>query len=201
MHEGLTPQPIDPYGIAKYSVELDLKAALDVFGLNYIIFRPHNVYGEFQNFGDKYRNVIGIFMNQIMSDSPITIFGSGEQERAFTYIDEVAPIIANSIFQEDAYNQVFNIGSDDVSTINKVAEMIFEEFNVTPKINYQPERNEVFRAYCDHEKLHKVFGEIKSIPLREGIRKMSIWARKVGIRRTSNCGFIEIHENLPPIWR
>ena len=66
MEENMLPQPVDSYGIAKYAVEQELKVSHDLFGLNYIIFRPHNVYGEKQNIGDKYRNVIGIFMNQIM---------------------------------------------------------------------------------------------------------------------------------------
>ena len=43
-----------------------------MFGLDYVIFRPHNVYGENQNIGDRYRNVIGIFMNQIMQGQPMT---------------------------------------------------------------------------------------------------------------------------------
>ncbi|MGC8880637.1 MAG: NAD-dependent epimerase/dehydratase family protein, partial [Anaerolineae bacterium] len=102
MTEDLTPQPEDPYGISKYAVELDLRAAHAQFGLHYIIFRPHNVYGEHQNIGDKYRNVIGIFMNQILSGQPLTIFGDGEQTRAFSYIDDVAPIIAQSVFNERA---------------------------------------------------------------------------------------------------
>src|SRR2546421_670091 len=83
------PQPEDPYGISKYAVELDLNAAHHMFGLDYIIFRPHNVYGENQNIGDKYRNVIGIFMNQIMQGKPLTVFGDGNQTRAFSYIDDV----------------------------------------------------------------------------------------------------------------
>ena len=77
MTEDMSPSPEDPYGISKYAVELDLKAANELFDMNYIIFRPHNVYGERQNIGDKYRNVIGIFMNQIMTGQPITIFGDG----------------------------------------------------------------------------------------------------------------------------
>ena len=66
MTEDLVPVPEDPYGIAKHAIELDIKAAHEIFGLNYTIFRPHNVYGENQNISDRYRNVIGIFMNQIM---------------------------------------------------------------------------------------------------------------------------------------
>src|SRR5690606_24729495 len=91
MVETMVPQPEDPYGVSKYSVEQDLKIAHEMFGLNYIVFRPHNVYGEHQNIGDRYRNVIGIFMNQIMQGKPLTVFGDGQQTRAFSYIDDVAP--------------------------------------------------------------------------------------------------------------
>ena len=97
MDEAMIPLPEDPYGISKYAVELDLRAAHEMFGLNYVIFRPHNVYGEGQNLGDRYRNVLGIFMNQIMQGLPLTIFGDGEQTRAFSYISDVAPYIARSV--------------------------------------------------------------------------------------------------------
>jgi len=112
MTEDLTPQPEDPYGIAKYAVEQDLKAAHEMFGLNHVIFRPHNVYGEFQNIGDKYRNVIGIFMNQIMNDKPLSIFGDGTQSRAFSYIKEISGTIVESAQNQDAYGEVFNVGAD-----------------------------------------------------------------------------------------
>lgn len=74
MTEDMVPRPEDPYGISKYAVELNLEAAHRQFGLNFVVFRPHNVYGEHPNIGDKYRNVIGIFMNQILSGEPLTIF-------------------------------------------------------------------------------------------------------------------------------
>ena len=69
----------------------------DMFGLRYVIFRPHNVYGPRQNIGDRYRNVVGIFMNQILQGRPMTIFGDGTQTRAFSYIDDVAPVMAEAI--------------------------------------------------------------------------------------------------------
>ena len=58
--------PEDSYGIAKLAVEQELKVSHEMFGLEYVIFRPHNVYGEKQNIGDRYRNVVGIFMNQLL---------------------------------------------------------------------------------------------------------------------------------------
>ncbi|HOQ61874.1 MAG TPA: NAD-dependent epimerase/dehydratase family protein, partial [Vicinamibacterales bacterium] len=64
MTEATPPHPEDSYGIAKLAVEQDLAAARAMFGLDFVVFRPHNVYGERQNIGDRYRNVVGIFMNQ-----------------------------------------------------------------------------------------------------------------------------------------
>src|SRR5688572_4669420 len=90
MHEDMIPHPEDPYGIAKLAVEQELRVTREMMGLEYVIFRPHNVYGEYQNIGDAYRNVIGIFMNQVMSNRPLTIFGDGSQTRAFSYVGPVA---------------------------------------------------------------------------------------------------------------
>src|SRR6266853_1454834 len=95
--EDMVPMPEDSYGIAKLAVERELKVTQEMFGLDYVIFRPHNVYGERQNIGDRYRNVVGIFMNQLMKGEAMTIFGDGEQQRAFTHINDVASVIADSV--------------------------------------------------------------------------------------------------------
>ena len=87
---------------------------------DYVIFRPHNVYGERQNIGDKYRNVVGIFMNQILQDKPMTVFGDGTQTRAFSYIGDIAPLIADAIDTPAAYNQIFNVGADQPYTVNEL---------------------------------------------------------------------------------
>ena len=84
MTEATPQRPEDPYGIAKHAFELDLKSAARMFGLRYTIFRPHNVYGPRQNVADRFRNAVGIFMNQILRDEPLTIFGDGEQTRCFS---------------------------------------------------------------------------------------------------------------------
>ena len=95
MTEDTPPHPEDPYGIAKLAVEQDLRGVpRHVRPRATSIFRPHNVYGPRQNIGDRYRNVVGIFMNQILQGRPMTIFGDGTQTRAFSYIDDVAPVIA-----------------------------------------------------------------------------------------------------------
>ncbi|MER2511536.1 MAG: NAD-dependent epimerase/dehydratase family protein [Nitrosomonas ureae] len=201
MIEDLTPQPEDPYGIAKYAVELDLRAAHEMFGLDYIIFRPHNVYGENQNIGDRYRNVIGIFMNQIMQDQPMTIFGDGSQTRAFSYIDDVAPVIARSVDVPAAYNQIFNVGADQPYTVQHLAKTVANAFGVAPQITHLPARNEVQHAYPDHSKARQVFNQDAAVPLEEGVARMAAWARRVGARQGQAFGDIEIIRNLPPSWQ
>jgi UDP-glucose 4-epimerase len=200
MTESMTPEPEDPYGVSKYAVELDLRAAHEMFGLNYVVFRPHNVYGENQNIGDKYRNVIGIFMNQIMQGKSLTIFGDGTQTRAFSFIDDVAIPIAKAVQTPAAYNQVFNVGADKPYTVNELATVVSEEFGVKPEITYLRARNEVLHAYSDHSKSHSVFGEPTGIDLREGIARMAAWARRVGARQSQEFGNIEITEKLPEGW-
>jgi UDP-glucose 4-epimerase len=116
MTEDMTPLPEDPYGISKYAVELDLSAAREIFGLEYTIFRPHNVYGERQNIADRYRNVIGIFMNNVLHGRPMPIFGDGMQTRAFSNIVDVAPIISRSPLVEASRNETYNIGADQPHT-------------------------------------------------------------------------------------
>ncbi len=200
MTESMVPRPEDPYGVSKYAVELDLKAAHEMFGLNYVIFRPHNVYGENQNIGDKYRNVIGIFMNQIMRGEPLTIFGNGEQTRAFSHIDDLAPHIARSVDIPAAYNEVINIGADKPYTVNELAHVVGCALDARPKVNYLPARNEVQHAYASHEKARQIFGNGAAIPLDQGIKAMAQWAQKVGARQSAPFKNIEVRKNLPPSW-
>ena len=200
MHEEMTPMPEDPYGVAKYAVEMDLKTTHEMFGLNYVIFRPHNVYGEYQNIGDRYRNVVGIFMNQLMQGRPLTIFGDGKQTRAFSYIGDVAPYIANSVNIKEAYNQVFNIGADKDYTVTELAEVTMNAMNLKGEIRYLQARNEVLHAHADHSKAQKIF-KINSITsLQDGLTSMANWAKKVGVRKSTRFKDIEIMEKLPPVW-
>ncbi len=200
MTEDLTPQPEDPYGIAKYAVEMDLAAAHEQFGLDYIIFRPHNVYGEHQNIGDKYRNVIGIFMNQLLQGKPLTIFGDGEQTRAFSYIDDVAPVIAQSVLNSEGYGEVFNVGGDQAYTVNELAHTVGEVMGVDPQITYLAARNEVKHAISAHEKVKQIFDVPEPIALRDGLQRMATWVQQVGSRQTTDFAAIEIRHGLPQGW-
>lgn len=200
MTEDTTPVPEDPYAISKIAVENDLRVTHEMFGLNYIIFRPHNVYGEYQNLGDKYRNVVGIFMNQLMQGIPLTIFGDGEQSRAFSYIGDVAPHIANSVNVKEAYNQIINVGGDNVYTVNDLTTTVMDAMGIGGQIRHVESRNEVKHAFSDHSKAKRLFQYEASTTLQEGLNKMAGWAKSAGIRKSKKFENIEIMEKLPPIW-
>jgi UDP-glucose 4-epimerase len=201
MQEDQTPHPIDPYGIAKYAVELDLKAASKMFGLKSIVFRPHNVYGVRQNTGDRYRNVIGIFMNQALSGQPLTIFGDGRQTRAFTDVSDVAPVMARSIDVSEACGETFNIGADVPYSILTLANEIQSALGIWPGVVHLDPREEVQHAFAEHDKAKRILGYEPRMELEEGIRQMADWVRSHGVKQSLPFENIEIQTNLPPSWR
>ena len=201
MTESLIPRPEDPYGISKFSVELDLASAKELFDLDYIIFRPHNVYGERQNLSDKYRNVIGIFIRQCLDGQPLTIFGDGKQTRAFSHIDDVAPIIARSPLTRGAYGQVFNIGADEPHTVLTIAEEVSRALEKELRVEHLEARNEVVDAFADHTKLRSIFGITNTVPISTGIERMAKWAKLQPRSFPTDFYNIEVKKNLPRIWR
>jgi UDP-glucose 4-epimerase len=200
MTEETPARPEDPYGIAKSAVEQELRVCKEIFDLDYIIFRPHNVFGEKQNIADKYRNVVGIFMNQILQNKPMTVFGDGSQTRAFSYIADVVPIIADAIDTPEAYNQVFNVGADQPYSVNELAVATARAMGVEANIIHMPPRNEVLNAYSSHEKVRRVFGLRKSYDLEEGLSRMAAWVRQHGARSSQKFKHIEVTKNFPQAW-
>ena len=201
MTEDDVPVPEDSYGIAKYAVEMELRACRELFGLNYVIFRPHNVYGPRQNIADRYRNVVGIFMNQILQGRPMSIFGDGMQTRAFSYIDDVAPLMAEAIDTPAAWNETFNIGSDRPYSLLQLAHAVADAMGAKPEIEHLEGRHEVQHAHSSHDKVQRVFGERPQTPLAEGLARMAAWVRAHGARTSPRFEGIEITRNLPASWR
>ena len=172
-----------------------------MFGLNYSVFRPHNVYGERQNIADKYRNVIGIFMNQTMKGEPMSVFGDGLQTRAFSYIDDVAPLIARAPLVPGAINEVFNVGADTPYTVMELASEVAAALGRPCRINQLHARNEVVHAFSDHTKIRGVFDPPPPTDLKTGLGRMAAWVLAQGPAQPVVFGDIEITRNLPPSWR
>jgi len=202
MTEDMVPMPSDPYGIAKYAVELDLAASHEMFGLNYIVFRPHNVYGERQHLGDSSRNVIGVFMNQKLTGKPLTVFGDGRQTRAFSYISDVAPAIAHSVHRPECFNNVYNVGADAPCSVLQLASAVSNAMGVPTDVIHLDARKEVVDAFSSHEKLRAVLGDLTgNVSLEEGVSRMAEWVNRVGARAGKKFERIEVEKNMPRSWR
>ena len=131
----------------------------------------------------------------------MTIFGDGLQTRAFTHIDDVAPVIARSIDVPAAANEAFNVGADTPYTVLDLAHAVARAFDVAePQIEFLPARKEVVHAFSDHAKLHSVFGRESTVSLEEGLRRMAEGAREAGVREPVRFESVEVLRNLPPSW-
>lgn len=195
------PKPADPYGIAKYTVEMDLEQAFDQFGLRYNIIRPHNVIGINQNIWDKYRNVIGIWIREIIEGRTINIFGDGTQKRAFSDIKYYMRPFEILMGKYDC--DVFNIGADHEYELNYVAksvQKISNEFGYKPKIKHLEARHEVKNAYCNHDKAKKKLNFKDDTNIESTIRDMFNWAIKQPKRKIKKMNY-EIDKNIYSFWK
>lgn len=192
--------PIDPYGVAKLACEHDIASAGHYFGLNYTVFRLHNVYGINQNIGDPYRNVIGIFMNQIMKGQPMTIIGDGQQVRNFTNVLSIVPVLAEAPSNAQMWGEVFNVGSDKAYTITHLAQMVETAMGTSFGTTFVSDRKESRGIIIDHTKLKNVF-YMADMPIQAGLNHMAEWAKVHGSQPGQPFGTMEIREELPEFWR
>ena len=199
--EDKRPQPIDPYGIAKYAVECDLKLAHEQFGLRYNIVRPHNVLGIYQNIWDKYRNVIGIFIRKTLNGQPILVYGDGEQTRAFSDIKYYMEPFDRLLTEYDG--ETFNIGVDKYFTLIEVADAVQKvgkKYGYEVPIEHGEPRHEVKHAYCDHTKAKSMLQFSDGTNLEELIESMFVWAMKQPNRKVKTMEY-EVTKDIYDYWR
>jgi len=199
--EDMKPEPEDPYGIAKFAVEHDLKSAFDHFGLRYSIVRPHNVIGVKQNIWDRYRNVIGIWIRKLLAGEDITVFGDGLQERSFSDIRYYMKPFYDLMFYHDS--EIFNIGADEKITILDAAKMIQRigrDYGYDSKIVHHEPRNEVKFAYSDQTKAKNLLSFRDETDLESTFREMFIWAMDQPEREVKNVDY-ELETKMYSFWR
>lgn len=181
--EEMSRKPVDIYGINKSSMEHTTELLSDVHDFRYTTIRPHNVYGEYQSLRDKYRNVFGIWMNSIMRNEPITIYGDGNQIRSFSYIQNSLSCYANAM-NKNCDGEIINLGGKIPITINDASKLVMKYMGVDPDnypVNHLPDRyGEVKVAYCSWDKSEKLLGYKENISLEKGISNMSKWAKNEG---------------------
>lgn len=204
--EDLKRQPVDVYGISKTASEESIEALSKVHNFDYTIIRPHNIIGIRQNLSDPYRNVAGIFMRRALTGKNIIIYGDGEQKRAFSYIDDVTPHLANAAFLEETKGQIINVGPTEEFTVNELADAVIELAGGGIQKEYLPPRPlEVKNAWCTNEKAKRLLGYETKTPFKEGLKKMWDWAKNLhettGIAEPRYLDELElVSDSVPLTW-
>ena len=199
--ESMLPSPIDPYGIAKYAVEQDLACALSQFGLEYTIIRPHNVYGVNQNIWDKYRNVLGIWMYQILEGQSPTIFGDGEQKRAFSYIDDCLEPLWKASQLDSCVGEIINLGGIKEHSIKDACDIVIQAADSDIKPTYLEPRHEVKNAWSTWKKSVDILEFNHTINLEEGVSRMWNWAKSQPRRSRFVWSEYEINKGIYSFWK
>ena len=198
--ENQTPCPIDPYGVAKYACEMDIKIAGEQHGLDWCIIRPHNVYGAKQNIWDKYRNVLGIWMYQHLNGKPMTIFGSGGQTRAFSYIDDSLEPLWNAATEPRASKQIINLGGIHSVSILEANNILKNVIGCTENTVFFEKRHEVMHAISTYQKSIDILGFKHETDLEDGLMKMWEWAKVQPMRNQFIWPSFELDKGLYSFW-
>ena len=198
--ETQVPKPIDPYGVAKYACEMDIQIAGEQHGLDWCIIRPHNVYGVKQNIWDKYRNVLGIWMFQHMNGEPMTIFGDGNQTRAFSYIDDSLEPLWKSAILPEASKQIINLGGIEEYSINHANE-ILREIIGSGIVIHKEARHEVKHSIPTYQKSVDILGFEHKTSLKEGLTNMWEWAQQQPKRDRFVWSTYELDKGIYSFWK
>jgi UDP-glucose 4-epimerase len=199
--ENQIPKPIDPYGVAKYGCEMDIQIAGEQHGLDWCIIRPHNVYGVKQNIWDKYRNVLGIWMFQYMNNEPMTIFGDGNQTRAFSFIDDSLEPLWKSSQNENTSKQIINLGGIEEYSINQACEILRSVLPNSGNVIHKESRHEVKNSIPTFQKSIDLLDFEHKTDLKEGLTKMWEWAQKQPKRDRFVWSEYELEKGIYSFWK
>lgn len=195
--ESMETRPVDVYGVNKAATEKILQILCEVHGVDWLILRPHNVFGERQNIRDAYRNVVGIFMNRIMHHKSPLIYGDGKQVRSFTYIDNITPCFIKAL---DVSKKIINIGPIETQTINHLSQVILTAFDSPLRSESVADRpREVKYAHCTNDEAIKYLGYKTKVSFEEGIKRMVKWAKELGPQEMVYLDNLELVNSKTPI--
>jgi len=178
-------KPKDVYGVNKLACEQILKIMAKLHNFEFCIFRPHNIYGEHQDMSNPYKNVVALFMRNIMEDRELTMFGGGKMKRAFSYVHDVVDVLEASL-ADRFRNQTVNVGSDIDVDLHHLLEMIEKIAGKKAVIRHLPAREqEIYLFLASHRKLNLLY-DYKETPLYEGLKKTWDFINLPNIVRENN---------------
>jgi UDP-N-acetylglucosamine 4-epimerase len=181
--EGVIGNPLSPYAVTKYAVELYAEVFQKTYGLNYVGLRYFNIFGPRQNPDNPYAAVIPIFCKAFIHDNPPTINGDGETSRDFTFVENAVHANDLALFTEnkEALNQIYNVACGDQMSLNDMIGLLQDLSEKDLKPNYGPERpGDVKHSKADISKIENLLGYKPKVRFPEGLKKVYAWYEKMG---------------------
>ena len=172
-HENLTPKPLSPYAVGKLDAENSAKEFYKVHGLETVCLRYFNVYGPRQKPGP-YSGVISILINRLLKHEAPTIYGDGTQTRDFVNVKDVVDANMLALSKPDAAGEVFNVGTGEAVTINKLTgtlQKIMGKTDLKP-VYAEPRPGDIKHSYGDVTKARKILGYEPKVNLEQGLSEL-----------------------------
>jgi nucleoside-diphosphate-sugar epimerase len=177
-HEGMLPNPISPYAVAKLAGEQYMRAFARVYDIETVVLRYFNVFGPYQDPASQYSGVMAVFCRKLLAGEQPSIYGDGEQSRDFTYIDNVvhANLLAAHAPAEKASGQVMNVATGDRVTLNQIFDILAESTGFKGKPSYAPARSGDIRdSLADIRLAGELIRYHPIVDLREGLSRTVNW--------------------------
>ena len=167
--------PKDVYGVNKLAAEQILKIMAKVYDFEYVIFRPHNIYGPGQMMDDPYKNVVALFMRKLIEGESCTLFGEGKMKRAFSYVDNVVDVFIQALKLSDI---TMNVGSTEAISIKELFYLIQDGSENEVEVNVLPARPQEISMFLADHALQDALVHYRETPLNVGLQKTWDWVKK-----------------------
>ena len=198
--EDQTPQPEDPYAVAKVASEDVLKILCDTHGMEWNIAIPHNIVGPRQRYDDPFRNVMSIMINRNLQGKPSIIYGDGLQTRCFSYVGDCISCLEKMALDPNLVSETINIGPDEGTiTVKDMAVLVAKECGIDLAPIHMPDRpREVKHASCSADKARKLLNYETKTSLEESVRQTVEYVRSRGVKPFDYTYPLEIVSEITP---
>ncbi len=180
-HEGMKPDPISPYAVAKLASEQYMISFYRCYGLETVCLRYFNIFGPRQDPSSPYSGVLAKFITQMLRGEQPTINGDGEQSRDFTYIDNAvsANLLACKAPAVKAAGQMFNVATGRRVTLNETFKALQKLTSYSGPAKHGPERGgDIKHSLADISKAEAGLGYKPLVDFEEGLRRTVDWYRQ-----------------------
>lgn len=174
--ENMSADPISPYGVTKFVVELYASVFGRCYGLETVSLRYFNVFGPRQDPSSPYSGVLSKFCLALLEGTEPVVFGDGEQSRDFNFIENVVQANLLACEAPGCAGKMFNIGTGGRYTLNETLQLLGKISGKKARAKYNPPREgDILHSQADIAQARKMLGYDPKVNFEEGLRRTWEW--------------------------